>query len=196
MKRINVTKLVWDFGHADPLSGYTDNRIFIPTITGEKVFGKMQISSQIGEHPAGRCMNVVVCGESGNSYVHEYLQTNIHELTDEDQYRNRDEFGYLKISSALFEDIVAHDGRAWSVQWKLLPNESFLDGAVRIGCRILTQLQAAGHNKNFRKKWMLGHFSVTQKTYVEIKNPKIVGSHVGDWQPIEDYLRYKHGLQE
>ena len=201
MKKTVQTTVMWKF----PLEAKPDcpdSRIFVQDKNGKEcVLGSVEIKSWLYTHPAGRCVSVVVnvanlpYGEEART--HEILRTVSSGLTDAAQLKNQKTDGYLKIGSPLFDGIVGHDGRVYSVQWKLLPNEEFLDGAVRIGVEILTKIGAVGRYQHFRQKWMLGHFEVTQKTFIFLKDPKILGEgKISSWQPIEEYLCYKHGLQE
>jgi hypothetical protein len=89
--------------------------------------------------------------------------------------------------------VIGRDDRAHSVQWKLRQNETFLDGAVRIGIEILTKTGATGHGDHFSRQWMFAHFEVTQRTF--FKSPALGQNPTGDWQPIENYLIRRHGLR-
>ncbi|MFA6315214.1 MAG: hypothetical protein WC648_02500 [Candidatus Paceibacterota bacterium] len=199
MKKAVQTTVKWQFP-TEAKAGYPDCRIFVQGKDNKEwVLGSIEITSELYQHPAGRCVSVVVNvanPQHVEARTHEILRTEWEGLTDEVQHRNQKEFGYLKLTSSMFDGVVGHDGRAYSIQWKLLPNEEFLDGAVRIGVEILTKSGAVGRYEHFRTKWMLGNFEVTQKTFVHLKNSGVLGWCIGDWQPIERYLCYKHGLQE
>jgi hypothetical protein len=79
--------------------------------------------------------------------------------------------------------------------WKLLPNEEFLDGAIRIGHTIFDDLKATSPRKNFhRNRMLLGNFTVTQHTFVQVNDPEFPCTDNKEWHRIEDYLRFKHGL--
>ncbi len=192
---------MWEFPSDDAEPGYSDTRIFVKDNDGtELVLVSIEIKSQLYPHPAGRCVSVVVnAREPSNRSIHVHTHTILRttSLPHKVQLENKKKFGFLKISSPMFDGIVGHDGRVYSVQWKLLPNEEFLDGAIRIGVEILTKTGAAGRYSHFRSKWMMGNFSVKQETLVNIKNPKVKNHYAGThWQPIEYWLRFKHGLQE
>lgn len=201
MKKAVQTTVKWQFP-TEAKAGYPEYRIFLQgKDKKEWVLGSVEITSWLHKHPAGRCVSVVVNVANPphgvEARTHEILQTEWEGLTDEVQRRDQKELGYLKLTSSMFDGVIGHDGRAYSVQWKLQPNEGFLDGAVRIGVEILTKTGAAGRYEHFRSKWMLGNFEVTQKTFVCLKDSSVLGwCSTGTWQPIARYLCYKHGLQE
>ncbi len=198
MKTRNQITVRWEFPTED-VPGFTANKVYAINEKGKKcVLESLVIESSIYPHPAGRCVSVVVnvINPQGHSVARtqEMLGTERKGLTHEIQMENQKKFGYLKITSSKFPEMVGHDGRAYSVQWLLRKNEEFLDGAVRIGCEILNGIEASG---DYCKKFLLGNFNVTQRTFVEIKNPWVKRHFAGtDWQPIECWLRFKHGLQE
>lgn len=201
MKTRNQITVLWKFPTHDfsAESGFRPNKVYAWDEKGNRcVLDSLEIKSSIYPHPAGRCVSVVVnvINSQGHSVARtqEMLRTKREGLTDEIQMENQKKFGYLKITSSEFPGVVGHDGRAYSVQWLLRKNEEFLDGAVRIGCEILKGIEASG---DYRKKYLLGNFSVTQRTFVEIKDPAVKGDNAAtNWQPIECWLRFKHGLQE
>ncbi len=197
MKIRNKTTVLWEFPTTD-ISGFLAKVRAKDENGKEYVLESLVIESSIYPHPAGRCVSVVVNVINPRGYsvarTHEMLRTERKGLTDKIQRENRRKFGYLKITSSKFPEVVGHDGRAYSVQWLLGRNEEFLDGAVRIGCEILNGIDASG---NYSRKYLLGNFNVIQRTFVAIKDPAVEGKYAAtNWQPIEDWLRFKHGLQE
>lgn len=177
MKKAVVTTVQWKFCLA-PIDLNDDQRVIVPGDRHHRmrILDHLTIRSMLWNHPAGRCVNVVMEGihEGGNKIETEHF--------------------LLNVAPGLLNGLINPHERV-GFFWKLLPNEEFLDGAIRIGCTIFNDLRVTSFRRNFRRNHMLlGNFTVSQQTFVQVSDPEFHGARNKEWHRIEDYLCFKHGL--